>query len=226
LLTPSKGLCETQCHSLRAMVNTWLSTERYRFTVAGERVNRFAFPVAAERFEPGVVVGSASDQLVDTLPNLLDHEREALVAQLTQTINSQSATLGTLAGHLRSTLQAGTDTATAVNSALQSFERISSLFAKKPPSASAPPQPPGKPFDISDYTAMLEQAALTARELDALAQRGDALTPLLRSATQDAALRAQGVLNHLFLLLVLVIASAALLAALAYRRITMRFAGG
>jgi len=36
------------------MVNTWLSTERYRFTVAGERVNRFAFPVAAERFEPGV----------------------------------------------------------------------------------------------------------------------------------------------------------------------------
>jgi hypothetical protein len=175
------------------------------------------------------LIGSASDQLVDTLPNLLDHEREALVAQLTQTINSQSATLGTLAGQLRSTLQAGTDTATAVNSALQSFERISSLFAKKPPSASAPPQPPGKPFDISDYTAMLEQAALTARELDALAQRGDALAPLLRSATQDAALRAQGVLNHLFLLLVLlvlVIAAAALLAALAYRRITMRFARG
>ncbi|HEY1873526.1 MAG TPA: hypothetical protein VGG67_03885 [Steroidobacteraceae bacterium] len=175
------------------------------------------------------LIGSASDQLVDTLPNLLDHEREALVAQLTQTINSQSATLGTLAGQLRSALQAGTDTATAVNSALQSFERISSLFAKKPPSASAPPQPPGKPFDISDYTAMLEQAALTARELDALAQRGDALAPLLRSATQDAALRAQGVLNHLFLLLVLlvlVIAAAALLAALAYRRITMRFARG
>ena len=53
-----------------------------------------------------------------------------------------------------------------------------------------------------------------------------ASAPLLRSATQDAALRAQGVLNHLFLLLVLVIAAAALLAALAYRRITMRFAGG
>ena len=49
----------------------------------------------------------------------------------------------------------------------------------------------GKPFDISDYTAMLEQAASTARELDTLAQRGDAL-----------------------------------LAALAYRRITMRFAHG
>jgi hypothetical protein len=127
---------------------------------------------------------------------------------------------------LRTTLQAGTDAATAVNGALQSFERISSLFAKKPQAASATAQPPGKPFDISDYTAMLEQAARTARELDSLAQHGDQLTPALRAATQDAALQAQGILNHLFLLLVLlvlVIAAAALLAALAYRRITMRF---
>jgi hypothetical protein len=175
------------------------------------------------------LVGSASDRLVNTLPDMLDHQREALVAQLTQTINSQSASLGTLAGELRNTLQAGTDTATAVNSALESFERISALFTKKPPPASAPPLPPRKPFDIGDYTAMLEQAALTARELDTLAGRGDALLPVLRSATQEAALRAQGVLNHLFLLLallVLVIAATALLAALAYRRITMRFASG
>ena len=74
---------------------------------------------------------------------------------------------------------------------------------------------------------MLAQAALTARELDSLAQHGDQLTPALRAATQDAALQARGILNHLFLLLVLlvlVIAAVALLAALAYRRITMRFA--
>jgi len=108
------------------------------------------------------LVGSASDRLVDTLPDLLDHEREALVAQLTQTINSQSATLGSLAGQLRTALQAGTDTATAVNGALQTFERISTLFTKKPQPGSAPPPQPGKPFDISDYTAMLEQAALLA----------------------------------------------------------------
>jgi outer membrane murein-binding lipoprotein Lpp len=175
------------------------------------------------------LIGSSSDRLVDNLPDLLDHERQALVAQLTQTLNSESATLGTLADRMRTTLQAGTDTATAVNGALQSFERISTLFAKKPELASATPQPPGKPFDINDYTAMLEQAASTARELDNLAQHGDQLTPALRAATQDAAMRAQGILNHLFLLLVLlvlVIAAAALLAALAYRRITMRFARG
>lgn len=174
------------------------------------------------------LVGSSSDRLVDTLPDLLDHEREALVAQLTQTLNSQSAALGTLAGELRTTLQAGTDTATAVNGALQTFERIRLLFSK-PQSASAPPQPPRKPFDISDYTAMLEQAALTARELDALSQHGDQLAPALHAATQDAAVQARGILNYLFLLLVLlvlVIAAAALLAALAYRRISLRFARG
>jgi hypothetical protein len=200
------------------------------------QVERLSYQVAAmpetrtllASVDRASLVGKASDQLVNDLPDLLDHQREALVAQLTQTLNSQSATLGTLAGQLRTALQAGTDTATAVNGALQTFERISGQF-KKPPPASGTPPPPGKPFAISDYTAMLEQAALAARELDTLAQHGDALAPVLRTATQDAALSARGVLNHLFLLLVLlvlVIAAAALLAALAYRRITMRFAQG
>jgi len=171
------------------------------------------------------LIGSSSDRLVDDLPHILDHEREALVAQLTETLNSQSATLGTLAGQLRAALQAGTDTATAVNGALQSFERISGQFTKKPEASSAPPQPPGPPFDIRQYTEMLEQAAVTARELETLAQRSDVLVPALRSATQDASLQVRAILNHLFvllLLLVVVIAAAALLAALAYRRITVR----
>jgi hypothetical protein len=171
------------------------------------------------------LIGSSSDRLVDNLPQLLDHEREALVAQITETLNSQSATLGTLAGQLRAALQAGTDTATAVNGALQSFERISGQFAKRPEASSAPPQPRGPPFDIRHYTEMLEQAAVTARELETLAQRSDVLVPALRAATLDASLQVRGILNHLFVLLallVLVIAAAALLAVLAYRRITVR----
>jgi hypothetical protein len=173
------------------------------------------------------LIGSSSDRLVDDLPNLLDRERQALVAQLTETINSQSATLGTLAGQLRSALQAGTDTATAVNGALQTFERISGQFAKKPGAAAQSAQPPGPPFDIRHYTEMLEQAAVTARELESLAQRSDTLVPALRAATQDAGSQVRSILNHLFgllVLLVLVIALAALAAALAYRRITLRFA--
>jgi hypothetical protein len=73
---------------------------------------------------------------------------------------------------------------------------------------------------------MLEQAAVTARELETLAQRSDVLVPALRSATQDAAFQVRSIVNHVFMLLallVLVIAAAALLAALAYRRITVHF---
>jgi hypothetical protein len=72
---------------------------------------------------------------------------------------------------------------------------------------------------------MLEQAAVTARELETLAQRSDVLVSALRSATLDASLQVRGILNHLFVLLallVLVIAAAALLTALAYRRIPVR----
>ena len=112
-----------------------------------------------------------------------------------------------------------------VNGALQSFERISGQFTNKPEASSASPQPPGPPFDIRHYTEMLQQAAVTARELETLAQRSDVLVPALRSATQEASLQVRSILNHLFMLLVLlvlVIAAAALLAALAYRRITVR----
>ncbi len=173
------------------------------------------------------LIGSSSDRLVDDLPGMLDRQREALVGQLTATLNSQSATLSTLAGQLRSALQAGTDTATAVNGALQTFERISSQFTRKSGAGPAPAtQPPGPPFDIRHYTAMLEQAATTARELESLAQRSDVLVPALRSAALEAGSQVRSIMDHLFVLLVvlvLVIAAAALAAALAYRRISLRF---
>ena len=172
------------------------------------------------------LIGSSSERLVQDLPELLARERTALVAQLTDTLNSQSATLGTLAGQLRAALQAGTDTATAVNGALQTFAHIQSQFASKPQSAAAAAQPPGPPFDIRHYTAMLEQAAATARDLQALAERSDVLVPALRSVTQDAASQVRALLDRVFVLLVLlalVIAAAALLAALLYRRVAARF---
>jgi hypothetical protein len=168
------------------------------------------------------LIGSASDRLVRTLPELLDQQREALVEELTTTLNRQSATIGSLAANLRSTLDAGTQTANAVNASLESFERITAQFKQKP---ERPPAEKGPPFDIRQYTEALQAATTTARELDALAQRADSILPVLRSATQDAAGRIEVILNHVFLLVLLLIvaaAAAALLAAIAYRRIVVR----
>jgi hypothetical protein len=171
------------------------------------------------------LVGSASDHLARTLPEVLDTQREALVRDLMRTLNTESANVDTLAAQLRSTLQAGTDTANAVHGALDTAQKITSQFAPAPGAPPTPPEQQGPPFDIRQYTAMLAQATLTAREINTLARNADSMLPIVRSATQDAAARLVAVENHLFMLLVLLVfaaAAAALLAALAYRRLVPR----
>jgi len=168
------------------------------------------------------LVGSASDQLVQTLPSLLDRQREALIAQLVGVLQQESASVSALTTNLRSTLEAGTDTAKAVHGTLDVVERITGQFTGKP---ATPAAEKGPPFDIRNYTEMLREATAASRELDALAQRTDSLLPVLRVATQDTASRVDGILNHLFwlaVLLILVATATVLLAALAYRRLVAR----
>jgi hypothetical protein len=131
--------------------------------------------------------------------------------------------MSALAEQVRAALEAGTGTANAVHGALDTVDKITSQFARSRESDAGPR---GPPFDIRHYTAMLEQATLTAREMNALTQSADSLLPTLRSATQEAAARLEAAENHLFLLLLLLVfaaAAAALLAALAYRRIVAGF---
>ena len=168
------------------------------------------------------LVGSASDQLVQTLPSLLDRQREALIAQLVGVLQQESASVSALTTNLRSTLEAGTDTAKAVHGTLDVVERITGQFTGKP---ATPAAEKGPPFDIRNYTEMLREATAASRELDALAQRTDSLLPVLRVATQDTASRVDGILNHLFwlaVLLILVATATVLLATLAYRRLVAR----
>lgn len=166
------------------------------------------------------LIGSASDRVARTLPELLDKERAALVADLQQTLNVQSGNISSLARELRGTLEAGTATANALHGTLDSAHQITSQFAPRP--GAPPPKEQGPPFDIRNYTEMLREATETAREIDALTRSADAALPVVRSLTQDAATRLNQVVNHLFvllLLLVLAAAAAATLAAVAYRRI-------
>jgi hypothetical protein len=169
------------------------------------------------------LIGSASDQLVRTLPSMLEKEREALVAQLTRTLNDESATISSMAGELRTTLQAGTETSNAIHAALETVERITAQFQPKPGEAISEEKKP--PFDIRQYTEMLKQATAASQELQALAGRADAILPALRSATEEAAGRGTQLLNHLFLLLaalILIAVAATVGGALVYRRIVRR----
>jgi hypothetical protein len=192
-----------------------MQTERlaYQFAVMPETKSLLSDTARAS------LIGSASAQLVQTLPELIAREREAAIAQLIQSLHDEQATVSSMMAELRSTLQAGTDTANAVHTTLLTFEQIRGQVAAASAATDAEQRPP---FDIRQFTAMLDAATTTARELNALAQRGDATLPLLRSATQDAAGQLERVANHVFWLLLLLIfagAAAVLVAALAYRRI-------
>jgi len=169
------------------------------------------------------MIGTASSDLVNTLPGLLDQQRNALFKQLVQTLNDSNATLGAMSDNLRSTLQAGTDTANALHATLQSVQQLVGQFTSQP--QSAPSSPPGPPFDINQYTAALREATLTARELNDLAQHADGTAVALKAVAQDAQNRVNGLVNHAFLLLVVLvfaIAAAVLLVLVGYRRLVPR----
>ncbi len=78
------------------------------------------------------LLGSAADRLVNTLPQTLATERQALVAQLMGEIETRRDAIAEISGELRATLVAGTDTANALHATLESLDRITARFAAKP----------------------------------------------------------------------------------------------
>jgi hypothetical protein len=159
-------------------------------------------------------VGSAADTLATNLPTMLDKQRDALVAQLSQQISRQSATIGELSGNLRSTLEAGTATADALNTMLQSLNQLTAQFAASGLIPKTPGQPGHPPFDIRNYTEALHAATETAQQLSVLTQQLNTATPAVRSATQ-------GLIDHTIgMLAVLILGTFS--TALAYRAIVLR----
>ena len=138
-------------------------------------------------------------------------------------MNDSNATLGGMSDNLRSTLQAGTDTANALNATVRSVQQLVGQFTSQP--QSAPSSPPGPPFDINQYTAALKEATLTAQALNDLAQHADGTAGALKVVAQDAQNRVRGLVNYVFLLLVVLvfaIAAAVLLVLVGYRRLVPR----
>jgi hypothetical protein len=168
------------------------------------------------------LVGSAADRLSTSLPDILAHERQALISQLTQELDVHRETLSALTGEVRSTLEAGTETANALHSTLETLDRISARFPPRDKSAGANSSPP---FDIRDYTEMIRELSATTRDLNTLAQNVDSALPAVHRATQEAAGTLQQVTNRLFWqLLVLIVVAIVLttLGAVVYRAVVTR----
>jgi hypothetical protein len=148
------------------------------------------------------VLASAADQLATSLPDLIAREREALM----QSVDDQQSVLYSLIADVRSTLQAGTDTANSLNATLETVNRIAARIpARATPSGSFPT---AKPFDTSEYTVMLRQLTGTVRELQTFSENAEVVLPALGGVMEGAITRLQRKTDRLIAqILILVVAA-------------------
>ncbi|HEU4778543.1 MAG TPA: hypothetical protein VFS58_01540 [Steroidobacteraceae bacterium] len=168
-------------------------------------------------------LGTAAEQLVATLPQTLANERHALIAQLMGELEARRGAVAEITGELRATLEAGTDTANALRATLDSFDRITARFAAKPEDAATKEK--GPPFDIRQYTQMLQELAASTRELNALVTRVDGSLPAVQQATSNVTANMERLTTQLFWRLAILLVGCIVLttaAAVAYRAIVSR----
>ena len=120
--------------------------------------------------------------------------------------------------NLRSTLQAGTTTADALNALIQSLNKLTAQFVSPAPAATTPAQASGPPFDIRNYTEALRAATDTAQQLSALTRQLNTTVPTVRLAALGLI---DNIVRQVLVVLALLILGT-LGAALVYRAIVLR----
>jgi hypothetical protein len=170
------------------------------------------------------VAASTTGRVIGDLPNMLTHEREAAIRQLLDAVTTETALTRQLVIEVRGAFEAGTATSNSLDATIHSFQQLLAGFEKPRPAGVA--QTPGKPFDITDYTAAAAQITRAATELQQLVAGVDRGSPELIQAAQQAKFTLQDVVDHAYrriaeLIGLVLIGSVA--AALAYRGIARRW---
>jgi hypothetical protein len=168
---------------------------------------------------------AAAGRLAGEIPGLLAHEREAAIRQFMDAVTVETAHTRQLLTELRGTLQAGTATSDSLATTIRAFDQLVAQF-EKPAPAGTPAAPPGRAFDITDYTAAAAQITYAAKELQQLIAGIEQGTPALAQSADHAAATLQIAVDHAYRRIVELIALllvGGLAAALAYRGIARRW---
>jgi hypothetical protein len=171
------------------------------------------------------VAASTTGRVIGDLPNMLTHEREAAIRQLLDAVTTETALTRQLVTEVRGAFEAGTVTSDSLNTTIHSFEQLVAGF-EKPKAAGGPAEPPGRPFNITEYTAAAAQIARAAAELQQLVAGVDHGSPELMQAAQRAKITLQDVVDHAYwriAQLIGLVLLGSLTAALVYRGIARRW---
>ena len=143
------------------------------------------------------------------LPAQISAEREALIRQLSSELVNQEQTLRPLLVELRGTLDAGNTTAQSLDAMIRSVDALMARFPQKSAGTTAEVSP-GRPFDITEYTAAAAEFSRTANQIRELVTALDAQTPQLAGTLDGAVSRSRSLIDYLFVrlaaLLVLLVA--------------------
>jgi len=171
------------------------------------------------------VAASTTGRVIGDLPNMLTHEREAAIRQLLDAVTAETALTRQLVIEVRGAFEAGTVTSNSLDATIHSFQQLVAGF-EKPKAAGSPAEPPGRPFNITEYTAAAAQITRAAAELQQLVAGVDRGSPQLMQAAQDAKSTLQDVVDHAYWRLAQLIGLVllgGLTVALAYRGIARRW---
>lgn len=170
--------------------------------------------------------------LADTLPDLVDQQREAAIRQAMEGLQAQGEEAQELLIHLKGALDSGKEAADSVDRATAS---IQSLMGKANPGTAnpAPGAPARKAFDIDDYTRALEELRKTTADLRMLVESLDRSAPrvqaLVDHTVEQASSRGEALADHVFrraIALIVVLLGGILAVSLAYRWFSARVRGG
>lgn len=171
----------------------------------------------------------------EQFPKLVNDQREAAIAQLLAgvalersnilaSLEAQESRLRALLPEMRQTLAAGGDMATSLDGAIKSLDAF--VHYVSPPDTNPPVvSTNSKPFDVLDYGKAAAQAGAMARDLNTLLTSVDQTVPRIEALSQQAAAKAQHVVDRAFwlgLLLIAVFLAGSVLAALTYRALANR----
>jgi hypothetical protein len=174
------------------------------------------------------------------LPELVDAQRKAAIDQLFQGVaaersailaelNSKEATIQTLLGQLRETMNAGGEMGKSLTATIQSLDSFVHYVSPPQSVTAPPPAEAGKPFNVLDYGKTATDVGGMARDLSALLGSVDKSVPAIARASQEAGENLKGVVDHAFwrgLVLILTLLVGSVPAALTYKALARKLARG
>jgi hypothetical protein len=130
--------------------------------------------------------------VAEALPDSIAREREALIRQLSEALTSQAATLRPMLVEMRGTLEAGSDAAKQLDAATRSLDALVARFERKPG------EPPGRPFDVTEYGQAAAEIGRAAGELRVLLDATGSETPKLGAALGAGVAQGRELVDYFF----------------------------